>query len=483
MKLLAMRAYLVVAAVGLTGILLLPDGAFRATWKVAVAYTAVTGIVVGVRIHHPRARAAWYCLAAGVFLNGSGILVEYITNAVRPDLPSPVPADGFWLALYPALALGFGLLIRRREAARNGAALVDTVTITTGLGLLSWVYVIHSTAVDPTVTLLARLVYVAYPVGDIVLLAMVFRFFLGASGRTGAYAAIAGSVSTIFLGDFCWFLINVQVLPETAIGTRLLDVGYGLAYLMVGAAGLHASMTEAEQEAPLPPTRLSKGRLAVLTVTCLLAPSLLAIQVIRGSVTDGIAISLGSTALFLLVVVRMAQLLSQVEQQSSRLQELTRIDELTALPNRRAWSAELPRALERARRDASPLCVAMLDLDYFKRFNDEFGHPAGDRLLRGASAAWRALLRDVDLLARYGGEEFIVLLPGTDDRDGREILDRLRGGTPLGQTFSAGMARWDGVETSEELIARADRALYQAKAAGRNRVEFDGAPIPEPLPA
>lgn len=478
-----MRAYLIIAGVGVIGVAALPEGGIRTGWKVVVAYTAVAGIVAGVALRRPRARAAWYCLAAGAFVNGSGIIVEHVTNVVHPNLPSPVPADAFWLATYPALALGFGLLIHRREAGTNGAALIDTVTIMTGLGLLAWVYVIHPTAADPSEAWKARLVYVSYPIGDIVLLAMVARFFAGAKGRTGAYAGIAASVALIFLGDLSWFAINMSGMPDTMVVTRALDLVYTFAYLTLGLAALHPSMLEAEDGTPLPMVRLSRGRLAALLIACLLAPGLLAVQVFRGAVTDGLAIASGSIALFLLVVVRMAQLLKQVEQQSSRLRELTRIDELTGLPNRRAWSSELPPTLERARRDVAPLCIAMIDLDYFKRFNDEFGHPAGDRLLRGAAAAWSSQLRTVDVLARYGGEEFIVLLPSANGRDAEEIVNRLRTVTPLGQTFSSGLACWDGTETSDELIARADRALYEAKAAGRDRVHVDGAPTSEPLPA
>ena len=134
------------------------------------------------------------------------------------------------------------------------------------------------------------------------------------------------------------------------------------------------------------------------------------------------------------------------------------MDELTGLPNRRAWSAELPIAIERARRD------------HFKRFNDEFGHQAGDRLLKSATAAWSGQLRAVDQLARYGGEEFIALLPRATAELATGVLERLRAVTPAGQTFSAGVATWDGNETSEELIGRADQALYQAKDAGRDRI-------------
>jgi diguanylate cyclase (GGDEF)-like protein len=112
----------------------------------------------------------------------------------------------------------------------------------------------------------------------------------------------------------------------------------------------------------------------------------------------------------------------------------------------------------------------MIDLDHFKQFNDTYGHPAGDRLLKAGAAAWSGQLRTVDHLARYGGEEFIVLLPGTDVEQAMMILRRVLSLTPSAQTFSAGVATWNGTESAEELVGRADAALYEAKRAGRDRM-------------
>lgn len=152
------------------------------------------------------------------------------------------------------------------------------------------------------------------------------------------------------------------------------------------------------------------------------------------------------------------------------LGELTRTDELTGLPNRRALNDALPRELERSLREGHGLCLAMLDLDHFKRYNDANGHPAGDRLLAAAAVAWRDALRSgTDLLARYGGEEFAVVLPTTMDA-AHETLERMRAATPDRQTVSIGLASWDGLEQTESLIARADAALYRAKAGGRDQI-------------
>ena len=153
-----------------------------------------------------------------------------------------------------------------------------------------------------------------------------------------------------------------------------------------------------------------------------------------------------------------------------RLEMAARTDDLTGLPNRRAWNSELRRELARAERDRAPLCVAVLDLDRFKQFNDEHGHQAGDRYLKQMAGTWSAELRGTDILARHGGEEFALAMPGTSLEDAESLLRRLCGATPEGQTCSAGVCAWDWQEGPDELLARADRALYDAKAGGRNRV-------------
>jgi diguanylate cyclase (GGDEF)-like protein len=145
------------------------------------------------------------------------------------------------------------------------------------------------------------------------------------------------------------------------------------------------------------------------------------------------------------------------------------VDELTGLPNRRALDREVVRAIDRARRDGSPLALAILDLDHFKRYNDRFGHPAGDKLLEQASAGWLEQLRTVDTMSRYGGEEFVLLLPDTSTERAVDVLDRLQDAMPQNQTFSAGLVQWRSAETAEQLIGRADTALYEAKHAGRHR--------------
>ena len=151
------------------------------------------------------------------------------------------------------------------------------------------------------------------------------------------------------------------------------------------------------------------------------------------------------------------------------LERQARTDELTALPNRRAWDEALEREMARSQRTGQSLCVALLDLDHFKAFNDAHGHQAGDAHLRRTATAWRRELRAIDILARYGGEEFGVLLPNTDVEQAQEVLDRVREATPNGETASAGVVLYDQREPIASLVARADAALYRAKHAGRGQ--------------
>lgn len=153
-----------------------------------------------------------------------------------------------------------------------------------------------------------------------------------------------------------------------------------------------------------------------------------------------------------------------------RLERMARTDGLTGLLNRSSWDTEIAREFSRAQRSGAPLTVAMLDLDRFKEYNDRHGHLAGDRLLKDAAAAWSAVLRDTDLLARYGGEEFAIALPGWDTTLAASLVERLRSVTPEGESCSAGIAQWDRHETPENLLDRADAALYEAKHTGRDKI-------------
>lgn len=466
-----MRFHVAVAAIAVTAFFAVPDGStLQLIWQVAVGWFAAAMIVAGIRHRRPAISVTWWLFALGVAGNAAGILVEYVLthSAVEPGFPSW--ADAAYLSLYPAIAAGLVLLIRRRTAHRDWSSLVDATTLTTGMGLLAWVFMIKPAASDPTIGLFGHIVSVAYPVGDLVLLAMTVRLMLSGGARNTSFRLVCAALVCFLAGDGAWAVINQMVWEAGPLADKALADVYLVGYLLFGAAAVHPEVRTLTRAVAPRPVRIGRPLLAALTVASLIGPALLVMQALRHQVTDALAIALGCIALFLLVLTRMSQLLTQLDLQTEKVRELAVTDELTGLPNRRAWNTELPRTIERMRRTGDPLIVAVIDLDHFKNFNDAYGHPAGDRLLKEATAAWQDQLRSADHLARYGGEEFVLLLPDAGPAQAREVLERMRQATPLGQTFSAGIAQWNGAETSDDLTARADTALYQAKNAGRDQI-------------
>jgi diguanylate cyclase (GGDEF)-like protein len=167
------------------------------------------------------------------------------------------------------------------------------------------------------------------------------------------------------------------------------------------------------------------------------------------------------------------------------------VDGLTGLANRRQCEEALGAELARVDRYGGSLTVVMADLDWFKDVNDKFGHPAGDSVLRDFARLLRESVRDVDLASRWGGEEFLLVLPGTDLAGGARVAERIRvalagrivlsvDGTPIPVTASFGVAAAPPATTASELFAAADAALYEAKRAGKNRVEAAAEPVAQP---
>jgi diguanylate cyclase (GGDEF)-like protein len=218
------------------------------------------------------------------------------------------------------------------------------------------------------------------------------------------------------------------------------------------------------------------GTVLELGVTVAGAAVALAVPLLSQGTTDqdwvrSIAIvSIGGSIGFVL-----NRFFTQLRSQTSRLRLLAGTDPLTGAANRRVWDEELSRALTWAQQEGMPVTVAVIDLDDFKGYNDRNGHQAGDLLLKEVAAAWQAILRVSDVLGRMGGDEFAVLLPGCTLEMGAAISQRLREAVPAARC-SIGVAEWDRLSGSEQLLAWADEALYEAKEQGRGRVVV----LPEP---
>lgn len=168
---------------------------------------------------------------------------------------------------------------------------------------------------------------------------------------------------------------------------------------------------------------------------------------------------------------------AKLEEANVKLEALATLDGLTGLKNRRTFQERLADEVHRAQRYQIALSLLILDVDHFKQFNDTFGHPAGDEVLKSVAKLLRLAVRDTDFVARYGGEEFVVLMPYTDKDAAMKLAERLRGAIATAPwpkravTASFGVASLAGdCATETELLSQADKALYHSKRAGRNRV-------------
>ena len=169
----------------------------------------------------------------------------------------------------------------------------------------------------------------------------------------------------------------------------------------------------------------------------------------------------------------------------SKILQYATIDALTNLNNRRQFELRLSQEIATSKRQNNPLCAMMIDIDFFKKVNDTYGHASGDAVLRGVASIIKSSLRESDIPSRYGGEEFAVLLPYSHLKEAKMVGERLRKAVekspipiniegeehePINVTISMGLAEFNNLETGEELFERADKALYEAKTTGRNKV-------------
>jgi len=195
-------------------------------------------------------------------------------------------------------------------------------------------------------------------------------------------------------------------------------------------------------------------------------------------VRHSLYLNLAICAMITLVVLSLLHAMLRRHQAS--IEALATLDSLTGLPNRRSFDLLAAQALQEAQRDCAPLVALLIDLDHFKALNDTHGHLAGDEVLRQFANVLQGSLRQSDILCRWGGEEFIVLLREAEGRQAIEVAEKIRRRTeqltfsyeeqPLRLTTSIGLSSLQPGDTLHALLTRADRALYRAKQAGRNRV-------------
>src|ERR671933_846940 len=239
----------------------------------------VLAIFAGMRMHRPASRGPWLFFAGGFTLFWFGDLYTYsYPRLFGADVPFPSLGDGAYVLFYPALMAGLLMLVRRRNPERDRAGVIDSLIMTLGLSLLSWVALIAPYLHDGSMGTVAKLVSIAYPLGDILLLAAAIRLAVDSGRREPAFYLLALSIVALLVTDFAY---GVVTLDGAYHGQVILDVGWISFYLLWGAAALHPSMRELEQPAPDRTPTLSPVRLTLLTAASLIAPVVEAIQELR----------------------------------------------------------------------------------------------------------------------------------------------------------------------------------------------------------
>lgn len=470
------QVFLAVGALASLGYAALPaHGYWHAAGFGVIGGSGSAAVLLGVRRYQPAQPSTWYAMAAGLGL----WLVSSVVDRVTVAGPWPAVSGLLVVAGYPLLCWTLVGLIRGRARAHDRTALIDAGIVAAALAMLYWTLIVGATVTDRGLTVSQRGEALALAVGDIALF-MLFSLLVTTPGaRTISYRLLLAALSLNAITDIVMMIAPAELTHPGG----LLDPVLLMSNIVVGAAALHPSMRQLTVPLPAPPTFV-RPRLALLSVAILLAPAVSMYQGATGRTgRDWLATGVGSIVLFLLVTVRIAGLVGRIESQARRLTVLVHQDPLTGLANRRRLDERMNEAMTRAAVTGDTVFVALLDLDHFKRYNDTFGHPAGDELLEQAATLWRANLRSEDLLARYGGEEFCLLLTGHTIEAATRVVDRLLAVTPFEQTFSAGLTRWNGTESPHELLARADQLLYASKEAGRARVTSDQQQLPIPVAA
>ena len=280
-----------------------------------IGLSSPLAIAIGMRLHRPQARLAWSLLLAGQLLYVAGDFYTY----TYPDLLGgtvgfPSAGDAMYLGVYPLLFTGLMLLVRRRDPhRRDRAAIVDSMILTVGFALLSWVFLVAPNLHLSGLTVGAKLVSVAYPLGDVLLLAALIRYAVQAGSRSPAFYFLGASTVALLVTDCAY---NYALLAGTYDHQVIYDVGW-IAYLVLwGAAALHPSMKTLEEPAAEKRVRLSPARLGLLALACLIGPGIHFAEEIQNP--DLLVIIGASAILFLLVVLRVAGLVRQEERATAR---------------------------------------------------------------------------------------------------------------------------------------------------------------------
>ncbi|MFI5285072.1 MAG: putative bifunctional diguanylate cyclase/phosphodiesterase [Candidatus Dormibacteria bacterium] len=443
------------------------------------ALAASAGCAAAALRHRGHLRWAWWLLSLGALSWTAGEAIwTWLAVITREAVPFPSLADAFYLGGVPIAAAGILMLRPSSDSIRSRLrAIVDGVLIAVSLLAVSWVTVLGAVWSAGGTSGFSLALSLAYPAGDVLLLSMLVMLAMKvpSGGRLPVVLLIAGVAVTAFSDSGFAYLSAAT----TYSGTNVIDAGYWAGYFLIGLAGMRAAIMPIRTMASPPP----RSRFAlVLPYVPILAALMLALVAEYERRLDPFLLSC-VTVIVAAVLLRQFLALSDnmelVQNLATREDELRHQadhDALTGLANRGCLMRTLDATLESTTPGESALLF--IDVDDLKMINDEYGHAGGDAVLRAVAGVLAASVRKGDLAARLGGDEFAILLTGvSDESQATDVATRILNemATPLAEfngnqvdvSASIGIATSNhGVLfTGEELVRRADVAMYAAKAA------------------
>ncbi|MGD0165841.1 MAG: bifunctional diguanylate cyclase/phosphodiesterase [Gaiellaceae bacterium] len=482
------RIYLALGTVAIAVYPLIPAGAGR-DWLATelIGISAVLMMALGVYMHRPRPASAWILLLAGQFAFVLGDFLFAYQEYVDHASPFPSVADVCYLSGYPLLWAGLTLLMRARSPRKDMTVVIDAAALTVSLALASWLFVMSPIAHDQTLTSTGRLISLAYPLGDVLLLTTALRLSMGWSRRPPAYWLLGAGVALLLIADSAYLLV-LQAGSYTSGG--IIDIGWLASYVLLGAAALHPSMKTLSLPASVRLPRLTPLRLSLLAAASVAAPAMLAVQYARGASLEIPIVASSSALLVLLVIARMAMLVrghetrgAELEQHeaelTSELERRSLYDPVTGLGNRSYFLERLGETLSVSGR--TPTSIVLLGVEDLRLVNECVGRATGEELLRAVAERLRKLLRQDDICARTG-DNFAVLVEDDTVEPPVAVAQRLVKALRLSFHLSdehetttdvtAGVAIAAGERDAETLMRDAEIALSRARQLGSGSVQL-----------
>ena len=501
----AWQYWTIIGALLLAGYAALPGPVGRDVVVLVMGILSVAAIIGGTVVHRPADRLGWYLLAAGALCFTVGVTAHSTYQLIlHHPVPLPSVGDAFYLAGYPFVFAGILRLTRSPSQTTRPEDNTDAAIMAMAGLAIWWQFLMGATIHNGSLDTAGKLVTLAYPIMDVVLIFILFRALVFGPPSQPFQRLLALGLGTMVVSSFTYGLL--VRLGHHATGSAK-DAFFLFGSVLIGAAALHPSMAEAV--VPTPQQRANiyvrkndgRRRIPVVAFAGFVPASLLLVAVCLDAPVNVPVLSGICIAVFAIIYLRLMWLIGTITGQTNEIEAHARAleaslrqrealesdlrhlafhDELTGLANRALLHDRVEQALASSQRTGQTVALCFGDLDGFKTVNDTLGHHVGDSVLVRASRLLTSIVRPGDTVARLGGDEFAVLMVDIGRPDAavdfaHRIVAVLRDapdfeGTQVDLSISVGVAYGEPGKTTEQLLTEADSAMYEAKETGKNRV-------------